>query len=193
MTVTRRKAILSIICSTLGSRTNAQQHSGRSKWNNLLKTLASSAPQDRPYLTLSYLNGGIRYRLDDAGHYEWSSPETTLSRGYGDCSDFACAAFLALEQYEPGIRLGYCEINSTRMPGSGVATETHLVVMLKRGSLWYVIDQRSPYAILPIDRKTDLKLIYSWNRQGANLVGGNYPTNLPPRIDALWSDFLRRT
>ncbi len=51
-----------------------------------------------------WLGEHIQYANDGEAD-EWSSPEATLSRGYGDCEDFAflTAAFLRVMGYEPKV------------------------------------------------------------------------------------------
>lgn len=164
----------------------------KNKWVILKENLRFCIPENRPNFVLSYLSKNIKYRSDYPDIYEWSKPEIVLRRGYGDCADFACAAFVALERYEPNLRIGYCEINSTRMPGSGIATETHLVVMINRGKVWWILDQRSPYGIILLSSSSDLKLIYSWDRTGTYLSGGESLITMPPRTSMWWDKFLRK-
>jgi len=185
--LSRRQFSVGVAAMGLGPHAAVFPQTG-SKLEILINSLESE--QNKPKFTLEFLSKNVEYRLDNSGEYEWSPPEVTLSRGYGDCSDFACAAFHVLQPHEHECRLAYCE---SAWDYLGRVIETHLVLVVKRGSDWYVIDQRTPRKMYKSIDRSDLKFLASWNRLEICRGLGNGPAILPKNIQSYWTQFLKKT
>jgi predicted transglutaminase-like cysteine proteinase len=94
---------------------------------NIINTAGIKSFQDYT----QWLQKNIQYKKDAKGD-EWSLPEQTLARGYGDCEDFAFlnAAFLQLLGYKPKV---------LAMVG-GIKNEGHAICVFNKDGYYFWFD-----------------------------------------------------
>ena len=102
-----------------------------------------------------WVNWRVRY-VDDKRGDEWSAASTTLSRGYGDCEDFALAKMALLQ--ELGIPADDMFLVLLRDRAQG----EHAVLAVRQDGRFHVLDNRTD-KVLPADRIEDYKPIMSYS------------------------------
>ncbi len=66
-------------------------------WDELLEPANLAASGERLDAINRWVNWHVRF-VEDAGSDEWSGAQNTLTRGYGDCEDFAIVKLALLEK-----------------------------------------------------------------------------------------------
>lgn len=130
---------------------------------------AEMAEEDRLRFINDFFNRRIRFRDDLAvwGQVDyWASPLETLSRGEGDCEDFAIAKYFSLvASGTPVARLRLVYVRA-QLRGGG-PPQAHMVLA------WYATPDAEPLILdnLVMDvrgasRRTDLVPVFSFNGEG---------------------------
>lgn len=142
----------------------------QSKWNsvrfsNLQKVPSFKSGNDYSKIEAvnKWVNNKIRYR-NDIGD-TWQSATATLSRGYGDCEDYAILKYHLLK------KLGFKENQLFLVIGNNVdVRQIHSVLVVKIGSDFFVLDNLTNVVI---QSKTDngFKPMVSMNRNGSWIHG----------------------
>lgn len=124
-------------------------------WDELL-TQASTISSGDPVDTVNrWVNWHVRYQLDQRGD-DWAAAATTLSRGYGDCEDFALAKMgLLLALGIPPDDMFLVLLRDRRQTD-------HAVLAVKRNDRFYVLDNRTD-VVLPADQVDDYTPIVSYS------------------------------
>ena len=99
----------------------------------------------------------------------WASPFETINKGYGDCEDYAIAKFFSLRELgipENKLRLLYARQLDNKQP--------HMVLIYYQssGAQPLVLDNINT-KIQAINKRSDLKPIYSFNSKGMWLMKKN--------------------
>lgn len=98
-----------------------------------------------------FYNHGIMYETEIVDY--WLTPTELRQRGKGDCEDFAIAKYFLLRDmgvHAEDLRIAYARMND----------EAHMVLIYQPEQL--VLDN-SLDLILPLSRRKDLKIIYTFN------------------------------
>lgn len=113
------------------------------------------------------VNSAITWKRDDAAG-KWQSPAETISRGLGDCEDFAILKWSLLA--EKGIESWLAYTFYTKLPLSD--REAHMVLLVEnpRQACWMVLDNLFG-DIKPLHERSDLSMIYRFNETGLVVNG----------------------
>ncbi|MBQ1761870.1 MAG: transglutaminase-like cysteine peptidase [Aquincola sp.] len=150
-------------------RLGVQAISGAEALQPALIQAAEMAEEDRLRFINDFFNRRIRFRDDLAvwGQVDyWASPLETLSRGEGDCEDFAIAKYFSLvASGTPVARLRLVYVRA-QLRGGG-PPQAHMVLA------WYATPDAEPLILdnLVMDvrgasRRTDLVPVFSFNGEG---------------------------
>lgn len=124
-------------------------------WNEVLSPPNREAAMDPLQRVNMWVNWNVRYENDRFGD-EWSSAPATLSRGYGDCEDFALAKMALLAELGVPPDDMYLVLLKDR------AREDHAVLAVRRGDDLLVLDNRTD-VVLPAARVHDYTPIVSYS------------------------------
>jgi predicted transglutaminase-like cysteine proteinase len=123
----------------------------------------------------------------------WASPIETLSRGAGDCEDFAIAkyfALLAAGTPASQLRLVYVRL---QQGGAGGPSQPHMVLA------YYATPQAEPMIldnlvteIRPASRRPDLTPVFSFNSEGLWQGAGAQSMGDPVARLSRWRDVLAK-
>lgn len=166
-------------------------------WQKLLQDNADQATPAKLRQVNDFFNRRIRFSEDQAvwGQSDyWATPMETLSRGAGDCEDFAIAKYftlLLLGTPDEKLRLIYVQ---ARLGGvNSSITQAHMVLA------FYPAADAEPLILdnliselQPASRRADLQPVFSFNSQGlwqgaSGTRGAGGPANL-----SRWQELLRR-
>ncbi|MBQ4834149.1 transglutaminase-like cysteine peptidase [Pseudoalteromonas sp. MMG010] len=163
-------------------------------WLAFLKKSELSSEWQKLHLVNDFFNKNITYRSDltlwKKNDY-WATPIETLAQGAGDCEDYAIAKYfslLALGVAPVKLRLMYVrqlEINEPHMV---------LIYFSEPNTVPYVLDNYKT-ALLPANKRKDLKPIYSFNAQGlwlAKAKGLGVKINTKNKGFSHWNLMLNR-
>lgn len=124
-------------------------------WDELLAQANMIAPGDPIDMVNRWVNWHIRYRIDLPGD-EWATAPDTLSRGFGDCEDFAVAKMgLLLALGIPADDMYLVLLRDQRQTD-------HAVLAVNRDGRLYVLDNRTD-TVLPADQIYDYTPIVSYS------------------------------
>jgi predicted transglutaminase-like cysteine proteinase len=162
-------------------------------WEDLLKRDNSTTDMEKLQKVNSFFNKNIAFASDmDVYGVEdyWATPIESLSRGAGDCEDYAIAKYFSLKIMgvaEEKIRISYVKSLQYNM--------FHMVM------LYYKTPDAEPLvldnlvnAIKPASERKDLLPIFTFNGAGLWLAherGQGKVAGKPSRL-AAWNDLLRR-
>lgn len=112
-----------------------------------------------------FFNKQIHYQSDRQAWGQkdyWATPSETLTKGAGDCEDFAIAKYYALKQLgmdEAKLKIVYVRSNQFKDP------HMVLAVTAKPGGDPLILDNIAE-SISPLSNRTDLTLVYAFNDSG---------------------------
>lgn len=112
----------------------------------------------------TFFNKNIAYETDRRAWSQedyWATPQETLSKGAGDCEDFAIAKYFALEKLgvpQSNMKITYVKSTNFR--------EAHMVLLAsKDGGKNPVVLDNMTMQTLPLSKRIDLTPVYSFNKQ----------------------------
>lgn len=163
------------------------------QWQQIITDEQDSTEWHQSNKINKFFNKSITYKNDlhlwGKKDY-WASPTETISRGQGDCEDYAIAKFfslIALGVSEDKLRLMYVRHLKVNEP--------HMVLIYFETpqSIPWVLDNYHP-KILPANKRPDLKPIYSFNGKGlwmakAKGLGRKVHNSMG---NSAWDDLKRR-
>lgn len=122
----------------------------------------------------------------------WATPREFLERGWGDCEDFAIAKYLTMQALGIGddhLRLMYVHVRvgSTR-------SQAHMVLAVYPQGTDHepVVLDNMIDSIRPLSLRSDLILVYSFNRTGMWFGNGQASMENPISSLSRWRDLLLR-
>ena len=128
-----------------------------------------------------FFNERISYQTDKQAWGQadyWASPNETLTKGVGDCEDFAIAKYFALQKMgvDPE-KLRMIYVKSSLFP------EPHMVLSYeaRKGADPLVLDNIEK-SIKPLSQRRDLTQVYSFNESGLYLPGSDTKISGPERL-----------
>ena len=166
-------------------------------WQKMHNTSGSAPESAKIAVVNRFFNQRIRF-LDDAvvwGQNDyWATPLETLSKGAGDCEDFAIAKYftlLALKVPPSRLRLTYVRAAMNR--GGETVFIPHMVLAYypQPGKEPLVLDNLVE-SIQPASARPDLRPVFSFNTEGLwEQMGGTASTVSLDRLSR-WQDLLQR-
>ncbi|ARD22683.1 hypothetical protein SJ2017_2393 [Shewanella japonica] len=162
-------------------------------WQQLIEDGENLDDFSRLNLVNQFANRKIRYRLD-IDHWGkndyWATPIESLGTRGGDCEDYAIFKFFTLKAMgvdESKLRLMYVRALTINEP--------HMVLVYFENlrDMPLVLDNLKT-KILPANKRTDLKPIYSFNGQGLWLAKAQGLGNAKPTStgNKNWTELLKR-
>jgi predicted transglutaminase-like cysteine proteinase len=126
----------------------------------------------------------------------WATPLETLSRGEGDCEDYAIGKYftlLAAGVPPATLRLVYVRAQLVVQPGQPAASQAHMVLAYyaEPGAEPLILDNLVP-DIRPASRRPDLTPVFSFNRDGLWNGAGPQTAGDPQARVSRWRDVLLR-
>ncbi len=159
-------------------------------WQSTITGYQSAPDIDKLTLVNNFFNTHIQYLEDKplwAVNDYWATPFETFGRGKGDCEDYSIVKFFGL------IELGVPEHKLRLMYGRHLTLgQPHMVLLYfdKPDSIPLVLDNFNP-EILTIDKRDDLKSIYSFNSNGLWVVGSSTKVDNSQGVSN-WDNLLQR-
>jgi predicted transglutaminase-like cysteine proteinase len=97
----------------------------------------------------------------------WASPLETVSKGAGDCEDFAIAKYFSLRAAGvPGERLRLVYVQALQGGPNGVALAHMVLAYYARPGAEPLILDNLVTEVLPASRRPDLRPVFSFNAEG---------------------------
>ncbi|MBI5545211.1 MAG: transglutaminase-like cysteine peptidase [Deltaproteobacteria bacterium] len=162
-------------------------------FNGLLE-VAKDVPEEQKLSRVNdFFNQRFRYVSDQeqfGAPDHWATPVEMMSRGAGDCEDFAIAKYLTLRALGvPESKLRMTHVKAL-VPGTS-SPQAHMVLAYRATTQAepLVLDNLTEQ-LLPLSRRRDLAAVYSFNTEGV-WVGDTLSDAGPSRLSR-WVDVLAR-
>ena len=162
-----------------------------SSWNILLEHGSSLDESAKLQEVNSFINRSVAFGadLDVWGEEDfWATPAQTLSRGQGDCEDFAIAKYFSLVRMgvaSEKLRLTYVKAMTRN--------QAHMVLAYyPSASAQPLILDNLDLRIRPASERRDLLPVYSFNDLGVFLAKAPQRVSQPPQFLARWSELSER-
>jgi predicted transglutaminase-like cysteine proteinase len=124
-------------------------------WDELIAQANQVSSGNPIGMVNQWVNWHVLYRADSEGD-EWASAPTTLTRGFGDCEDFALAKLaLLLALGIPSDEMYLVVLRDHRL-------DPHAVLVVNRDGRFYVLDNRTDM-VLTADEIDDYTPIVSFS------------------------------
>lgn len=170
---------------------DAQGAARLASWEVLLH---SSAEQDERALleqVNGFINRSVRFVSDQQAWGQddyWATPAETLSRGQGDCEDFAIAKYFSLVRMGiPSEKLRLTFVKALRQ------NQAHMVLAYYASAdAQPLILDNLDLRIRPASERGDLLPVYSFNDLGVFLAKAPQRVSQPPQFLARWSELNER-
>jgi predicted transglutaminase-like cysteine proteinase len=162
-----------------------------SSWNILLEHGSSLDESAKLQEVNSFINRSVAFAadLDVWGEDDfWATPAQTLSRGLGDCEDFAIAKYFSLVRMGvPSEKLRLTYVKAT------TRNQAHMVLAYypSANAQPLILDNLDP-RIRPASERRDLLPVYSFNDLGVFLAKAPQRVSQPPQFLARWSELSER-
>lgn len=163
------------------------------QWREVLQQASSMSEKNQLTLINEFFNKNIAFR-DDESHWQqidyWATPYESLGSSGGDCEDYVIAKYYSL------IKLG---VDTTKLRITYVQAvklkQAHMVLAYfpTPDSIPLVLDNLIA-PIIPADKRTDLRPVYSFNANGMwleKMKGKGVLMGNPNKLD-LWTDLRIR-
>ena len=141
---------------------------------------------------VSFSNDQAVWGQDD----HWATPLETLSKGLGDCEDYAIGKYFTLLSAgvtSTRLRLVYVRAQMPMGPGRPAESQAHMVLAYysEPTAEPLILDNLVP-DIRPASRRPDLTPVFSFNRDGLWNGAGPQSAGDPQARVSRWRDVLQR-
>jgi predicted transglutaminase-like cysteine proteinase len=163
-----------------------------SSWHNLIAQGRNADEQSKLVIANDFINHAVVFGSDNdiwgADEY-WATPTQTLSRGQGDCEDFAIGKYFTLVRMGvPSEKLRLTFVKALRL------NQAHMVLA------YYPSPDAQPlildnleHRIRPASERNDLLPVYAFNNHGIFLARSpQHKSRQPPQMLSRWSDVNAR-
>ena len=152
---------------------STQRNIGQSidAWEHLVSRLRT-VPDKVRFQQVNQFFNSIRFRSDQKtwGKEDyWALPSEFLSRGIGDCEDYAIAKYITLRRLgipDSRLRLAYVRSLTLR--------QAHMVLLVETEDGDQIVLDNLTSDMKAPERRNDLDPVYSFNSTGLWLLGDNY-------------------
>ncbi|MDP3814305.1 transglutaminase-like cysteine peptidase [Pseudomonas sp.] len=160
-------------------------------WNSLLEHGSSLGEPAKLEEVNSFINRSVAFGVDrDIWGEEdfWATPAQAISRGIGDCEDFAIAKYFSLVRMgvaSEKLRLTYVKAMTSN--------QAHMVLAYysSASAQPLILDNLDP-RIRSASERRDLVPVYSFNDLGVFLAKAPQRVSQPPQFLARWSELSER-
>lgn len=156
---------------TMASRYGNDGSNLLNAWINMLDSQAHTDDTDKIQVVNLFFNRHINF-TDDLLLWRqkdyWATPLETMGVRGGDCEDFTIAKYISLiEMGIPAERLRLIYVRASIQQGNTTRVQAHMVLGYYQtpSSIPLILDNIDP-DVKPATLRTDLKPVYSFNRQG---------------------------
>jgi len=201
--------VCALLCSTLAradlerigaeaaQRYGAKTVAAVDAWRQMMEAAATRPEQDRLALVNNFFNRRLRFEDDrqvwNAPDY-WATPLEALSRGAGDCEDFAIAKFASLRMLGvPAERLRLIYVRANIGAADSGISQAHMVLG------YYPTPDAEPLVldnlindVRPAGRRPDLFPVFSFSDAGLWVAGASQSSADPTTRLSRWRDVLDR-
>lgn len=168
------------------------------RWQEMLANLSELSNFEKVKSVNHYFAQSIDYELDQSVYGKidyWASLGETLAHSKGDCEDVAIAKYISLRMAgipDSNLRLMYVKAKTNQ--GTVYLAESHIVLAYYdyKDSEPYILDSLIP-EIKSSSKRLDLKLIYSFNKEGLWLGEKQKYYSKPSEHLSRWSYVLEKT
>ena len=174
-----------------GALPQALNSARMTSWQNLLDSAGSDSESAKLQRVNSFINRSVTF-VDDQQSWGvedyWATPAETLSRGLGDCEDFAIAKYFSLVRMGvPSEKLRLTFVKALKQ------NQAHMVLTYyaKPNAQPLILDNLDP-RIRPASERSDLLPVYSFNDLGVFLAKAPQRVSQPPQFLARWSELSER-
>lgn len=160
-------------------------------WQNLLASAAQDSESARLERVNGFINRSVSFVSDQqawAADDYWATPAQTLSRGQGDCEDFAIAKYFSLVSMGvPSEKLRLTFVKALTQ------NQAHMVLAYypSPSEQPLILDNLDP-RIRPASERRDLLPVYSFNNHGVFLAKSPQRVSQPPEFLARWNELSER-
>jgi len=137
---------------------------GASHANEWLRMFSGKSKAQQIEEVNIWVNSQIKYREDSSD--QWGSPVQTLSRGYGDCEDFAITKYYVLKA------LGFTDEQLYLIVADDLVVRTeHAVLLINVDGQEYVLDNFTNNVIAPASAVKVLKPEFAFSGRNSWVFG----------------------
>ena len=160
-------------------------------WHNLIDNGAQDDERAKVERVNHFINRAVRFVSDQQAwgvDDYWATPTQTLSRGQGDCEDFAIAKYFSL------VRMGVpSEMLRLTFAKALTQNQAHMVLAYypSPSAQPLILDNLDP-RIRPASERSDLLPVYSFNNHGVFLAKSPQRVSQPAQFLARWSELSER-
>lgn len=159
-----------------------------SAFDHLIDSSHSLSNSQKISAVNDFFNQKITYMSDRQAWGQndyWATPMETLSKGAGDCEDFAIAKYFALQKLGvPSESMKITYVKSTKF------TESHMVLLVENGhGEDPVVLDNMMNSVKPLSQRKDLSIVYSFNDKGLFVGRSTQPSAGVERLSR-WQDVL---
>lgn len=176
---------------TMSALADAQSAARLASWEVLLQSAGEHDERALLQQVNRFINRSVRFVSDQQAWGQddyWATPSETLSRGQGDCEDFAIAKYFSLVRMGiPSEKLRLTFVKALRQ------NQAHMVLA------YYASPDAQPLIldnldtqIRPASERGDLLPVYSFNDLGVFLAKAPQRVSQPPQFLARWSELNER-
>lgn len=161
----------------------------------LLEQLAEAPEAERLGAVNRFVNQQVVFREDvdawGAVDY-WASPLEALSRGVGDCEDYAIAKYFTLvASGMPASRLRLVYVKAQLKPGEAAVAHMVLAYHATPGDVPLILDNLTT-DVLPANHRPDLTPVFSFNSEGLWQGVAGQPAGDPVARLSRWREVLAK-
>jgi predicted transglutaminase-like cysteine proteinase len=188
---------LDLMSQLAGQRFGIEGRRGISEWQQLLAEAGELPEEEQLQAVNEFVNSAVRFGNDAAiwGQPDyWATPLETLSRGQGDCEDFAIVKYVTLKLLGvPGkkLRLTYVKARTGGMYSQ--ITQAHMVLSYypTPTDLPLILDNLIA-DIMPASQRRDLHPIFSFSIEDLWVGTSPLPAASASARLSRWRDVLNR-
>ncbi|WP_137819493.1 transglutaminase-like cysteine peptidase [Pseudomonas sp. 2FG] len=163
-------------------------------WNALIEHGTALDERAKLVEVNGFINRSVVYASDRAiwGEYDyWATPAQTLSRGMGDCEDFAIAKYFTLVRM--GVPSEKLRLTSVKALERFQEAQAHMVLAYYPSPTAQplILDNRQAQ-IKPASERRDLLPVYAFNNRGVFLAKAPQRVSQPAQRLSRWRDVSER-
>jgi predicted transglutaminase-like cysteine proteinase len=174
-----------------GALPQALDSARMTSWQTLLESAGSDSDSVKLQRVNRFINRSVTFVSDQqawSAEDYWATPAETLSRGLGDCEDFAIAKYFSLVRMGvPSEKLRLTFVKALKQ------NQAHMVLAYYASpeAQPLILDNLDPQ-IRPASERSDLLPVYSFNDLGVFLAKAPQRVSQPPQFLTRWNELSAR-
>lgn len=188
---------LDSVVQTVQQRYGGNAGAAAKDWHSALKVFASGSEEQKLKDVNEYFNRRIRFDSDQSvwGQNDyWATPMESLSKGVGDCEDYAIAKYFSLKFIGvPAAKMRITYVKARIGGPSSTITQAHMVLTyFETPDAEPVVLDNLLSEIRPASRRADLQPVFSFNTDGVWAAGSTEPQPSGGSRLTKWNDLLEK-